>query len=548
MQDKIKYPSELEVQNLIKLYQDDQLDEAEKISLLLTKKFPSHQLAWKVLGIILKKKGRIKEALIINQKTVEINPKDVEALYNLGNTFKELYRLEEARTNYKIVIKLKPEHFGAHNNLGIVLKELGELEDAEISFKSLVKLKPNNVEAINNLGNILKELRKVKGAKKAFQDSIKLKPNYAEAHYNMGIMFEESGEFIKSKKKYETVVKLEPSHVRAHYSLSKLKTFDKKDEHFTQMQNLYYDKSLSNEQRSYLCFALAKSFEDMNNFSSAFRYYTEGNKLKKKLLDYNINQDVDYFNKIKNSTPSIKKNSLKNLNLSSTLNPIFIIGMPRSGTSLIEQIISSHSKVMGAGELIYVDQLGRNFITEKTLVSTKELIGFRKKYLEKLEKISDGKLNVTDKMPLNFMYVGLIYSAFPNAKIVHVKRDFAATCWGCYIKNFYTKALGFSYNLNDLVRYYELYEKLMQFWENQYEKQIYNLNYETLVTNQDKETRKLIKYLDLDWEEACLSPQDNKRNVSTASVGQIRKKIYQDSSEKWKNFEPFLNNAFKQHI
>ena len=151
-------------------------------------------------------------------------------------------------------------------------------------------------------------------------------------------------------------------------------------------------------------------------------------------------------------------------------------------------------------------------------------------------------------MPLNFMYVGLIYSAFPNAKIVHVKRDFAATCWGCYIKNFYTKALGFSYNLNDLVRYYELYEKLMQFWENQYEKQIYNLNYETLVTNQDKETRKLIKYLDLDWEEACLSPQDNKRNVSTASVGQIRKKIYQGSSEKWKNFEPFLNNAFKQHI
>ena len=128
MQEKIKKPSELEIQNLIKLYQGDQLDEAEKISLLLTKKFPLHQLAWKVLGIILKKKGRIKEALIINKKIVEINPKDVEALYNLGNTFKALYRFEEAKTNYKIAIKLQPEHFRALNNLGIVLKELGELE------------------------------------------------------------------------------------------------------------------------------------------------------------------------------------------------------------------------------------------------------------------------------------------------------------------------------------------------------------------------------------------------------------------------------------
>jgi tetratricopeptide (TPR) repeat protein len=548
MKDKIKHPSELEIQKLKKLYEADQLDEAEKFSLLLTQKFPLHQLAWKVLGIILKKKGRIEEALIIIKKTVETNTKDVEAVYNLGNTFKELNRLEEAKTNYKIAIKLQPDHFGAHNNLGIVLKELGEFEDAEISFKYIVKSKPNNVEAINNLGNILKELRKVKEAKKAFQDSIKLKPNYAEAHYNMGIIFEESGEFIKAKKKYETVVKLEPSHVRAHYSLSKLKIFDKEDEHFTQMQNLYYDKSLSNEQRSHLCFALAKSFEDMSNFSSAFEYYTEGNKIKKILLDYSINQDVNHFNKIKTSTISIKKNSLKNLNLSNTLNPIFIIGMPRSGTSLIEQIISSHSKVMGAGELIYVDQLGRNIAAEKPLISTKELINFRKKYLEKLEKVSDGKLNVTDKMPLNFMYVGLIYSAFPNAKIVHVKRDFAATCWGCYKKNFSTKALGFSYNLSDLVRYYELYEELMQFWENQYEKQIYNLNYETLVNNQDKETKKLIKYLGLDWEEACLSPQNNKRNVSTASVGQIRKKVYQGSSEKWKNFEPFLNNILKKHI
>ena len=540
----MKYPSELEIKNLIKLYQDNHLDEAEKMSLLLTQKFPSHQLAWKVLGVILKRKGRITEALSINQKVVELSPEDVEAYYNLGNTFKALYRFEEAKKSYQKAIKLQPKHFGAHNNLGITLKELGEFEEAEISFRTIIKLELNNAEAFNNLGNILKELGRVKEAKQSYLNAIKLKPDYAEAHQNLGLMLKESGEFEKAKKKYETTIKLQPNHTWAHYDLCQLKFFVKEDEHFIQMQKLYFDQSLTSEQRSCLCFALGKSFEDMNNLSSSFKYYTEGNKLRKRLLNYNIHQDVDHFNKIKKSTSYIKKNTLENLNPLNKLNPIFIIGMPRSGTSLIEQIISSHSKVTGAGELQYVDQLGRNIASGEYNVSTKILIDFRKKYLEKLQKLSDGKPNVIDKMPLNFMYVGLIYSAFPNAKIIHVQRDLAATCWGIYKKNFYTKGLGFGYNLNDLVDYYQLYKNLMQFWEDQYENRIYTLKYESITINQEEETRKLIKYLDLNWEEACLSPQDNKKNVSTASAMQIRKKIYQGSSEKWKKFKPFLNDIF----
>ena len=541
----MKYPSELELKNLIKLYQDNHLDEAEKMSLLLLQKFPSHQLAWKILGVILKRKGRITEALSINQKVVELSPKDVEAYYNLGNTFKALYRFEEAKKSYQNAIKLQPKHFGAHNNLGITLKELGEFEEAEISFRTIIKLEPNNSEAFNNLGNILKELGRVKEAKQSYQNAIKLKPDYAEAHHNLGLMLKESGEFEKAKKKYETTIKLQPNHTWAHYDLCQLKTFVKEDEHFIQMKKLYFDQSLTNEQRSCLCFALGKSFEDMNNLSNSFKYYTEGNKLRKQLLNYNIHQDVNHFNKIKKSISYIKKNTLENLSTPNKPNPIFIIGMPRSGTSLIEQIISSHSKVTGAGELQYVDQLGRNIASGEYNVSTKILIDFRKKYLEKLKKLSDGKPNVIDKMPLNFMYVGLIYSAFPSAKIIHVQRDLAATCWGIYKKNFYTKGLGFGYNLNDLVDYYRIYNEIMQFWEGQYENRIYNLKYESITINQEEETKKLIKHLNLDWEEACLSPQDNKKNVSTASTIQIRKKIYQDSSEKWKKFKPFLKDIFK---
>ena len=541
----MKYPSNLDLQNLMKFYHNNNLDNAEKMSLSLTQKYPSHQLAWKVLGIILKKKGRIVEGLKANQKAMEINPKDAEAHYNLGNTFKELYRFEEAKKSYKHVIELQPDHFGAHNNLGIILKELGEFEDAKLSFEFTIKLKPDFAEAFNNIGNTLKELGKFEEAKKHYLNAIKLKPDYAEAHHNLGLMSKELGEFEDAKKRYITTIKLQPDHVHAHYDLCQLKKFVKKDEHFRQMQKLYFEENLNNEQLSYLCFALGKSYEDMDDLTNSFKYYTEGNKLKKKSLNYNMCQDVDYFNQIKKSILDIKKITLKKLNLQNKPNPIFIIGMPRSGTSLVEQIISSHSKITGAGELLYIDQFGRDIATGKSKLNNEILIDFREKYLKKLQRISFGRPNIVDKMPLNFIYVGLIKTVFPKAKIIHVERDFAATCWGIYKKNFYTKGLGFCYDLEDIINYYKLYRELMQFWKNEFNEKIYDLNYEKLTVNQEEEIRKLIKYLDLDWEDACLSPQDNKKNISTASFIQTRKKIYQGSSENWKKFKPFLKNIFE---
>ena len=227
---------------------------------------------------------------------------------------------------------------------------------------------------------------------------------------------------------------------------------------------------------------------------------------------------------------------------------IFILGMPRSGTTLIEQIISSHSEVLGAGELSYVHRFGNAIARGISKVNTKILVDFRESYLKKLKELSNKSTTVTDKMPSNFKYVGLICSAFPDAKIVHVKRNSAATCWGNYKQHFTSKTLGYSYNLDDLITYYGLYQNLMQFWEEQYGDRIYSLKYETLTMNQEDETRKLIQYLDLKWEQECLAPQDNKRSVSTASNSskQIRQKIYQDSSQKWKKFEPFLKGVFNQ--
>jgi hypothetical protein len=224
--------------------------------------------------------------------------------------------------------------------------------------------------------------------------------------------------------------------------------------------------------------------------------------------------------------------------------PIFIVGMPRSGTSLVEQIVSSHSQVTGAGELNFAAQFGAAIATDFTEANNESLLDFRHNYFNKLQNVSNGNLIVTDKMPQNFRYLGLLAAAFPEAKIVHVKRNPAAVCWANYKQYFVRGGLDYCYELDDIISYYRLYENLMDFWTNTLSKRIYNLDYELLTVNQESETRQLIEYLGLDWDENCLSPQNNTRSVATASNLQVRQKVYQGSSEQWKKYEPFLNGAF----
>ena len=172
------------------------------------------------------------------------------------------------------------------------------------------------------------------------------------------------------------------------------------------------------------------------------------------------------------------------------------------------------------------------------------MLEFRKKYLSELAKLSNSKPFVTDKMPQNFLFIPLICAAFPEAKIVHVQRSATATCWSNYKHYFVTSNLGYCYSIDDLVAYYELYGDIMKLWQSQYGDRIYNLSYEKLTTDQENQTRKLINHLNLNWQEACLSPQNNKRSVKTSSQQQVRKKVYQGSSEAWRKYELYLKGAF----
>ena len=537
-------PPQTQLSSLLEHYQNGRFSDAEKLSLEIIQDFPKHQFAWKVLGAVLGTTGRKSEAVAAYQTAVTLSPQDAGAHNNLGNTLKALGRLDEAEASYNQAIALKPDFAVAHNNLGNTLKALGRLDEAEASYNQAIALKPDYAEAHNNLGNTLKALGRLDEAEASYNQAIALKPDYAVAHSNLGNVLRELGRADEAIANYNQAIALKPDYAQAHRHLTLIKTYEVQDEQYSKMEELYLDENLSEEQRCHINFGLAKVCEDLGNFEQAFAHYTEGNGLRKKLLNYDINQDVELFKQLKSSYPKIEKNLLEPDTLSKNLMPIFIIGMPRSGTTLVEQIISSHLQVTGAGELNFAKQFGAAIATGITEVNNQSLLDFRHNYLSKLQNVSNGNLIVTDKMPQNFLYIGLLAAAFPEAKIIHVKRNPAAVCWANYKRYFVSKNIGYCYAIDDVISYHKLYENLMDFWTSTLSKRIYNLDYEQLTVNQETETRQLIEYLGLDWDENCLSPQNNTRRVATASNLQVRQKVYQGSSEQWKKFQPFLNGAF----
>ena len=505
----MKEPSQEKLFDLLGQYQAGRLDEAESLASALVSDFPEHQFGWKVLGAVLKRKGRVEESLVSMRRSAQLMPDDAEAQSNLGVTLLELGRLEEAAKNLVQAVKLRPDFSEAHYNLGATLHQLGKLEDAEAAYEQAIMLEPNYAEAYNNLGNILQGIGKVDKAEASYRHAILLRPDYAEAYRNFALV----------------------------------KKFCSRDEYYLRMEKVYADPQISSEKKCHICFALAKASDDLADYRAAFEYYKEGNALRRELLPYDSKLDTEFFMRLKNSFSALAASSLQRRRPDGNLVPLFIVGMPRSGTTLVEQIISSHSLVTGAGELPFISLFGGALASSLSHVDSAALTSLRAEYLSSLDARSEGSSFVTDKMPLNFRFLGLIVAALPESKIIHVKRDPAAVCWANFEQYFDGDGLKYCYDLQDIVTYHNLYLDLMEYWRELFPHRIYELEYEALTVNQEKETMRLIDHLELNWEPECLSPQDNKRAVATASSEQVRRKIYQGSSERWKRYQPFLDGA-----
>ncbi len=536
--------SRIELNALLNAFNSGNFLEAERLSILMTKSFPDNYIAWKSLGLSLKIMKRFSEAIIPLKKSLELMPEDIETQMNLGIVLTELSAYKEAEIIYRKVIEMKPDYAEAHLNLGVVLKYQGKNDEAANCYRRAIEIKPDFAESYNNLAIVLQDAGNITEAEACFRRAIELKPNYAESYNNMGNLLNDIGKIEEAKELYIKALSIKPDFVACHRNLAQIKTFTKNDPQLETL-NYLYESHKNDSDKIEVCFALAKACEDLNKIDRAFDFYAEGNRLMKKKLHYNIEQDISLFKNIKSlfrKVPKTEQIPLKKVK------PIMIVGMPRSGTSLVEQILASHSEVFGGGELDALDRLVKKyFLKAKESCSIEERCRLiTAGYLDEIDKLTEnGKKYFTDKMPLNFRWLGFIMLSQPDIKIVHVVRNPEAVCWSNFKQLFSGTGAGFAYDLKDIYRYYQIYKDLMEFWQELFPGRIYNLNYEKLTQNQKEETKKLLDYCGLNWENGCMEFEKNKRAVRTASFAQVRKKMYQGSSEEWKKFRSRLEGLIE---
>ena len=533
---------------VMNLFSNGQFNEViDKIN-LLNLDYPNVPLLYNLLGACHNSIGAKEDAIKYFDIAISIKPDYAQVYYNRGVTLNELGRLDSAIESYKKAIDLVPNYPDAHNNLGSALQALGQYEKAIHSYEWAIAYNPNFAEAHNNLGNALSEYGRVDLSIKNYENSIKINPNYLKANFNLAMAFKNLGNQDGFLKYIEKVVSIKPDWGDAQLHLSRVKKFKKNDPKIIEIQTFLERDDLDIDDRIGLNFALAHIFENHENYDDQFRFLNEGNRLQKKELYYSFDIDKNRFSTIKKIFKNSSFNLEKVIKSKSNIKPIFIVGMPRSGTSLVHQIIGSHSEVYGAGELnnlnrILSPYLNQSINKEKHEVSDDDIISVRKQYEDLIDTLNVKETIILDKMPLNFRFIGFILSAFPEAKIIHMKRDSMATCWSIYKYMFGGNA--YSYNQKDLAKYFCLYENLMSFWHELFPGQIYDLSYEKLTNYQEEETKKLLKYCELDWEENCLNFHTNQSAVKTTSDLQVRQKIYQGSSEVWKKYEAYLQPLIK---
>ena len=468
----------------------------------ILKKNPNIPYALNLCGLALQGNKDILGSISYFQKAIDIEPNNVAAINNLANSFKSMTRLDAAE---------------------------------ELYLKAL-KINPNYVHALNNYGNLKQQLGDLKSCISLYLKALNFNPNQINILFSLASAHQESGDFESSKEIIKKILKIDPKNASSHKLLSGMTNYTKGNKHINEMEDLFKNKDLNNDQLTDLSFALGKAYEDIKEYDKSYEYLKNGNKLKKIKTNYQISNDIKLFKSIVKTFKDLEM--VENNKISSNKKIIFICGMPRSGTTLIEQIIAAHKDVNGAGELVYLQNaIQQNFIQEFKLDKQRileqtisDLNVIEKLYFNLLKHHNFSGSAITDKAPQNFRWIGFMKIFFPTCKVIHCNRNSKDNCLSLYKNNFASSHMDWSYDQKDIADYYNLYSDLMNFWNEKIPGFIYNANYEKIVQDKDTEIKKLIDFCDLKWDSACLNHhKSNKTKISTVSVVQARKPIYNSS-------------------
>lgn len=500
------------------------------------------------MGLALAALGRTAEAVEHYHRALSLNSRHFQAQSNLGVIAVHQGRIADAVACYQRAIAIQPDHPETHNNLGVVFAQLGRFEDAIRHYERSLAIQPNNAEVHNNLGVALWEQGRLDEAVVQHEAALKIQPGHAAAHNCLGNILKLQGNLSQALSHYDQAIASQPDFAEAHFSRSELKKFRRRDADLDALEQLAASDKCPPGKAPFFHFAAAKALEDTGDYERAFDHFRKGNQLKRRQIQYSEPAQSMLFQRIRSV---FDRNLLERLagEGDPSAAPIFVLGMPRSGSTLVEQILCSHPQIHGAGELLAMHKAITSELAAAGATAypdwfrhidgpTARRIGSA--YLSHLPVPEEGKVRIVDKMPDNFPNIGIIRLALPNARIIHTTRESMDTCWSCYSRLF-TFGQNFSYDLGELGRYYRRYEEVMAHWRSVLPQDaMLEVSYEDVVDDLEGQARRLIAYCGLEWDDRCLSFHKNSRTVKTASTVQVRQSLYRSSLQRWRPYEAWL--------
>jgi Flp pilus assembly protein TadD len=500
-----------------------------------------------VLGVALLNAGQPELAEASSRCAIHLKPDYPEAHYNLGMILYRLGRLTEAEASFRFAVQLKPDYLEAFIYLGLTLQDLQRLDEAALIYRHLLDLSPDCIEAHNNLGNTLLSMDRLGEAEASYRRALAINPGFVEGYSNLGTALMDMGRMIDAETALCRAIELAPDDARPLATALTYLPYRREDSRFGHLESLYARREwLPLNDRIKLDFAMGRAMEQIGEYDRAFGAYEEGNRLYHQAHPCNEAEEENHVEKscrlflpeLLRACEALEQN-MTALQDDARV-PVFILGMPRSGSTLIEQMLASHPAIFGAGELtaFKATLLLRGQIKGENDMLTLRKLG--REYLDRVWERAPDARYITDKLPNNYTHLGLVHLMLPNAKIIHSVRDPLDTCFSAYALQF-SSGYEYSYDLGVLGRQYRRYQTLMRHWHDILpEGRILDVRYEDCVADPEREGRRMLDFIGLPWDTVCLKFHESERTVRTASVVQVRTPIYSSSIGRWKHFEKHL--------
>lgn len=557
---------------LLQILKTGNFTAAQRTAKNLSQSFPNEPFVFNILGYASGMLGEEKAAVAAYKWAIKLNPNFVEALSNYGSYLVQLGKLDQAVEILIRAVTKKPDYAEAHHNLGIAYFTKDEFSLAQKHYDRAIAISPKYANALHSRGTLRVKIQDNLGAEQDFRAALELAPKDAlvlaklggllersgnpiegfalmkqaidiapqvtDHHFQYAVALKEAGERAASLSAFEELLAVDPSHAEAYRLMADLQSQDALPEFTTRIKALFNSENGSAMNRVHLGFALGYIYEKTGKFKQSFNYLEAANSTYRNELPAMPETDVAKFKRI---NQAFADGNFTHLQCDVPSNaPIFIVGLMRSGTSLVEQIIATHSQVFGAGELNDITELSKPIYRAGRLTTSEDAQYLAQTYLDRMAQRSDRAAHCIDKMPGNFFNVGLIKTIFPNAKIINTVRDPRDNCFSIYKNFFDTYSHQYAYDQVELANFANDYKRMMNMWDKMFPGAVYHVSYEDLVADQENGSRQLLNYLDLPWEDQVLEFHKNTRAVRTASVNQVRQKIYKSSVKAWQNYEPYL--------